>query len=438
MRVYDLIAKKRDKGSFNQEEIHFFIQKVISGEIPDYQSSALLMAIFLNGMSPKETTVLLKEMVESGKVLDLSSIPGMKVDKHSTGGVGDGISLVLAPLVAACGVPVPMMAGRALGHTGGTLDKLESIPGFRTALNSEAFISQLSKIGMVIAGQTESLAPADDKLYALRDVTATVESIPLISASILSKKIAEGCDALVLDVKTGAGAFTQEKKEAIKLASTMVELGKRCRKKMVALVTAMDQPLGAAIGNALEIEQAIEILRGKEWKNVADFIELTDILGGWMLFFGGAAKNSIEGKNKIAEIRKTGRGLEKFKEFVMLQNGDPAVCERPKEVLPQAKFAKEILSPWKGTLFSMNARSVGVAALLLGAGRQTLESAIDPSSGILLRKKVGDTLERGESMAQFFYSSEANLDRAEKTFLAGVRIGKNRPKLKPLVHTIIR
>jgi len=438
MRVYDLIAKKRDGKSLNLEEIHFFIQQVISGEIPDYQTSALLMAIFLNGMSPQETTLLLKEMIGSGATLDLSSILGVKVDKHSTGGVGDGISLVLAPLVAACGIPVPMMSGRGLGHTGGTLDKLESIPGFRTSLSSSEFISQMSKIGVVLAGQTESLAPADDKLYALRDVTATVESIPLISASILSKKIAEGCDALVLDVKAGLGAFTQEKKEAIKLASTMVGLGKRCRKKMVALVTNMDSPLGAAIGNALEIEQAIEILRGKEWKNVMDFIELTDILGGWMLFLGGHARNSIEGKDKISEMRKSGKGLEKFKEIISSQGGNVSVCDRPKEVLPKAKFMKEIPSPWKGTISSMNARSVGVASLLLGAGRQTLTSVIDPSAGILLHKKVGDSLERGESIAQFYYSNEENLDAAEKTFMAGLNIGRTRPKPKPLVYSVIK
>ena len=299
MLATELIAKKRNGQTLNQEEIEFFVRSYTSGEIPDYQASAFLMAAFLKGLNRRETSFLTQAMVQSGEALDLSKIPGIKVDKHSTGGVGDGISLTAAPLVAACGVPVPMISGRALGHTGGTLDKLESIPGFRVNLSKSEFIGQLKRIGLCMIGQTDEMAPADRKLYALRDVTGTVESIPLISASIMSKKIAEGTDALLLDVKTGSGAFMRDKKDAAALAKSMLDIGRRARKKTLAIVTDMNQPLGKAVGNALEIEAAIELLKGREEPAAMDFVLLTEALGGWMLFLGGAAKNFGEGRQKI-------------------------------------------------------------------------------------------------------------------------------------------
>lgn len=438
MRAYDIIYKKRNGEKLNKEEINFFVGSFTKGEIPDYQAAAFLMALFLRGMNGKETSLLTEAMSESGEKLDLSSVPGMKVDKHSTGGVGDGISLALAPLVAACGVPVPMISGRGLGHTGGTLDKLETIPGFRVHLSKEEFVNQLKKIGVAIAGQTAELAPADKKFYALRDVTATVDSIPLISASILSKKFAEGCDALVLDVKTGSGAFMQTKKDAICLAKGMVEIGKRSGKKIVALISDMNQPLGRMIGNALEIEQAIEILNGKESSSTKSFIELTEILGGWMLFLGGACKNFKQGKEKIQQARLDGSGLKKFRELVEMQGGDPRVCDAPQKVLPQSKKLKAIPSSWKGVVSSMNARTVGVASLLLGAGREKQESEIDPAAGIVLHKKVGDQVERGEFLAEFHFSAGDKLDVAEKTFLSAIKIGKVRPKFSPLVCGVLR
>lgn len=437
MRAYDIIFKKRNGGKLTKEEIDFFVRSFTHGEIPDYQASAFLMAVFIRGMNGNETALLTQAMSESGEKLNLSSVPGMKVDKHSTGGVGDGISLVLAPLVAACGLPVPMISGRGLGHTGGTLDKLESIPGFRVNLSKDEFIQQLKKIGVAIAGQTAEFAPADRKFYALRDVTATVDSIPLISASILSKKLAEGCDALVLDVKTGSGAFMQDKKSAVGLAKTMVDIGKRSGKKMVALITNMDQPLGRKIGNALEIEQAIEILNGKVEPKTESFVELTEILGGWMLVLGGICKNWKEGKEKICQVRLNGQGLKKFKEMIEMQGGNSKVCDEPKAVLPQSKKSKMIPSPWKGIVSSIHARSVGIASLILGAGREKQEDRIDHSAGIVLHKKVGDPVERGEALAEFFYSDDSKLDSAEKTFLSAIKVVKTRPKSLPLIYEVI-
>ncbi|MBI1979485.1 MAG: thymidine phosphorylase, partial [Elusimicrobia bacterium] len=321
---------------------------------------------------------------------------------------------------------------------GGTLDKLESIPGFRTNLTQAEFLSQMERIGVAMIGQTSEIAPADKKIYALRDVTATVDSIPLIAASILSKKLAEGCDALVLDVKTGCGAFMREKKDAVRLAQVMADICKRSRKKVAALVTRMEEPLGNAIGNGLEVWQAIEILRGEEKRGTESFIELTDVLGGWMLFFGGKVRNSKEGRAKISEVRKSGAGLKKFEEIVRSQGGDPEVIADPKKFFFRAPIVKEVTSPWKGSVSFINARSVGVAALLLGAGRENQDSVLDPSAGILLAKKLGDRVERGEPIAQFFYSPGARFDEAEKVFLAGVKVGKLRPQPHPLIHQVIR
>ena len=438
MLATDIISKKRDGGLLTEEEINFFVSGFTRGDIPDYQASSFLMASFLKGLTPKETSFLTSSMLNSGETLDLSSISGIKVDKHSTGGVGDGISLALAPLAAACGVPVPMISGRALGHTGGTLDKLESIPGFRTNMGREEFIEQIRKIGVCMIGQTAEIAPADKKLYALRDVTATVESIPLISASIMSKKLAEGADALVLDVKTGTGAFMKDKRDALRLAKAVLDIGKRARKKMTAVITDMSQPLGAAVGNAVEIEQTVEILRGKENRLTWDFVELTEVLGGWMLFLGGRAKNSVEGRAQIRQARLDGSGLKKFSEMIAAQGGDSAVCEKPGEILARARIRKILPSPWKGFVNILEARAVGMAALLLGAGRQTQKSVIDPAAGILLYKKVGDQVERGEPVAELIGSSQELLDGAENMFLSGLKIARTRPRPPRLVHQILR
>lgn len=438
MLVTELISKKRDGKLLSQEEIEYFVTGFTRGKIPDYQASAFLMASYLKGLTPKETSFLASAMLRSGEVLSLDAIPGLKVDKHSTGGVGDGISLALAPLAAACGAKVPMISGRALGHTGGTLDKLESIPGFRTDLSQSQFISQIKEIGVCMIGQTAEIAPADKKIYALRDVTATVESIPLISASIMSKKLAEGADALVLDVKTGSGAFMREKKDALRLAKSMLDIGRRARKKMAALITDMNQPLGAAVGNALEIEQTVRILSGQESSLTRDFVELTEVLGGWMLFLGGISKTSVEGRERIRKARLDRSGLRKFAEMIQAQGGDAAVCERPGEILARAKIKKTVTSPWKGFVHVLEARSVGVAALLLGAGRRTQESSVDASAGILLHKKVGDPVERGESVADLFTSRQDWLDGAEKMFLSGLTVTKVKPRPVRLIHQILR
>lgn len=438
MRAYDLIYKKRNGGKLNREELEFFVSGFTEGKIPDYQASAFLMAAFLKGMDAEETAALTMLMRDSGDQLDLKSVPGVKVDKHSTGGVGDGISLVLAPLVAACGVPVPMMSGRGLGHTGGTLDKLESIPGFSTQVAEKQAVSQLKDIGCVMMGQTARLAPADKKMYALRDVTATVDCIPLITASILSKKLAEGCEALVLDVKTGNGAFMQQKKDAVALAKSMTAIGRKCGRKMISLITDMNQPLGRAVGNALEVWQAVEILKGKEEPGTADYIELTDTLGGWMLVLGGKARAFKDGKARIAQARRDGSGLNKFAQLVKEQGGNPAVCDDPSAILPKAPRVKQILSPWKGFVASLSARSTGIAAILLGAGRERQEDSIDLSAGIVLHKKLGDRAERGEAIAEFHYSDGAKLAEAERTFMGGVKIAKIRPPKPRLIYQIVR
>ncbi len=439
MLLTDLIAKKRDGHVLTREEIEFFVSGVTKNTIPDYQASSFLMAAFIRGLSPQETSFLTQAMIESGEVLNLSAVPGAKVDKHSTGGVGDGISLVLAPLVAACGVPVPMISGRALGHTGGTLDKLESIPGFRTNLSKEEFIRQMQELGLCMIGQTSEIAPADKKIYALRDVTGTVESIPLISASIMSKKIAEGCDALVLDVKTGSGAFMKDKKSARALAKCMLGIGRRARKKMAAVITDMNQPLGKMIGNALEIEQAVRILKGEEDRLTQDFVLLTEVLGGWMLCLGGAAKTSQDGLEKIKNARQDGSGLKKFKDMVRAQGGDASVCDDPRAILPHAKIKKAVVSPWKGFVNLLEARSIGLSALLLGAGRETQESVIDASAGIILHKKVGDAVERGETIAELLTTNNAgDLVRAQEKFLSGLKVTKTKPKPIRLIHQVLR
>ncbi len=438
MRAYDIIYKKRNGARLTREEIDFFVGSYTRGEIPDYQASAFLMAAFIRGMDGKETALLTQAMCDSGDKMDLGAVPGMKVDKHSTGGVGDGVSLALAPLAAACGLTVPMISGRGLGHTGGTLDKLESIPGFRVNLSKDEFTSQLAKVGAAIMGQTAELAPADKKFYALRDVTATVDSIPLIAASIMSKKLAEGCDALVLDVKTGSGAFMQERAQSRSLARAMVEIGKRARKKMAAVITPMEQPLGSAIGNALEICQTIELLQGKNSKLTDDFVNVTDVLGGWMLYLAGKAKNPLDGKKQIGEARMNGRGLEKLREMISAQGGNAKVCDDPSGILPKSLKTREICAGTRGTVSAINARAAGMAALALGAGRETKESVLDLSAGIMLLKKTGDKVERGEPVAVFHFADENRFESAEQIFLAGLKIGKFAPGKQAAEFEVIR
>ncbi len=434
MNITDIIYKKCHFQKLTSDEISYAIDSFTSGIIPDYQMSSLLMAICLNGMDGEEIFALTKVMLESGIQLDLSKIPGKKIDKHSTGGVGDGISLVLAPLVASTGVVVPMMAGRGLEHTGGTIDKLESIPGFKVELSKEAFLSNLSKIGLAISGQTDEIAPADNKLYALRDVSCTVDSIPLISSSIMSKKLAEGCDGLVFDIKTGSGAFSKTLKEAKALALQMMDIAGRFGRKSSALITDMSQPLGNAVGNALEVKQAIEVLRGEGPK---DFKELTIKLSARMLLLSGE-KSLEKARNVLNMNLENGKALAKFREMVALQGGDPSVCEDPEKILPKASERLEIRALEKGFIDYVDTRSVGIAANLLGSGRFTKEDKIDPASGIKIRKKRGDFVEKNEAVAEFYFNGERRLKEAEEKFRNSFVIKNKKPKNTPLIAAEIR
>lgn len=403
MRACDIIAKKRDKGKLTKEEIESFISGFTSNRIPDYHMSALLMAIFLNGMDSEETCNLTSSMMKSGEVLDLSSIPGIKVDKHSTGGVGDKVSLVLAPLVAACGLKVPMISGRRLGHTGGTLDKLESIPGFRTDLNLNEFRKNVSEIGICIMGQTKKIAPADKKMYALRDVTATVDSIPLIVSSILSKKLASGVDAVVFDVKCGNGAFMQTGEKAKKLARALINTGKRMGKKMVALITDMNEPLGQAVGNSLEVVESIEALKGK---GPQDLMEVTLALGVEMLILGKRARSRKEAKERLQEAISKGTALKKFEQMIKRQGGNPEVIFNY-GLLPKAKYRVEVKSERTGYVHSIQTKQIGLAACQLGAGREKINERIDPAVGFLIKKKKGNYVKKGELMAYVFSNNLA-------------------------------
>lgn len=446
MRVCDIIKKKRDDLELTEDELSYVVTKYTSGDIPDYQISALLMAIFFRGMKAEETCALTKLMLNSGTVLDLSDIPGPKMDKHSTGGVGDKTSIILAPLLAAAGVIVPMIAGRGLGHTGGTLDKLESIPGFRTYLSVEEFRENLKNIGTSIMGQTEEMAPADRKLYCLRDVTATVESIPLIASSIMSKKLAEGIDGLVLDVKAGSGAFMKNIEEAITLAKTMVNIGNCMGIKTVALLTDMDQPLGKTIGNSLEIKECISAMRGK-WSN--DLKEVTLTLGAWMIeiassvsdfTFRGTGKDFAgieEYKKGLSELIENGATFKKFVEMVDTQSGNPEVAFRP-GLLPSAKMMKQITVNTGGYIRRMDAEKAGITSMLLGAGREKMTDAIDHSAGIVLNRKVGDYVKPHEQIAMFYYNNEERVKDAEEIFLSGVEIGPERVEPRDIILEIIR
>ena len=433
-RAIDVIRKKRDGVELSRDEIEGLVNGYTSGEIPDYQVSAWLMAVVLKGMTRPETAALTDAMLHSGDVLDLSSLPAPKVDKHSTGGVGDKTSLVLAPLAAAAGIAVPMISGRGLGHTGGTLDKLEAIPGFNVNLSVAKFRRVLEKCGCAMIGQTAEIAPADRKLYALRDVTGTVESPYLICASIMSKKLAEGIDALVLDVKTGSGAFMKNEKDAAFLAELMVETGERMGKKVVALITDMDQPLGNMIGNALEVVEVIEVLRGA---GPEDLRELCLELAAWMLHLGGVSHTVAEGKQQSARLISSGEALEKFREMVELQGGDARVIEDTKR-LPQAQRTLQVPSAKAGYLTSMQCEQIGTACVILGGGRERKEDSVDPAVGIVLHKKVGGRVAPGEPLATIYYNSESKAARARQLIEASCEITDAAQSTKrPLIHRVI-
>lgn len=434
MRFADLIRKKRDAGEFSREEIEFVIRDFTAGRIPDYQMAAWLMAVWLRGMSRAELAALTEAMLHSGQVLDFSDLPQKKVDKHSTGGVGDKTSLVVAPVVAAAGLLVPMISGRALGHGGGTLDKLESIPGFNVNLSLAQFRRVLESCGCALIGQTPEIAPADKKIYALRDATGTVESPYLICASIMSKKLAEGIDALVLDVKTGSGAFMKQEKDAVYLAELMVETGQRVDKKVVALITDMDQPLGRKAGNSLEVEESIEVLRGE---GPADLRELCLELAAWMFVLGERVKTLDEGKRLAAEVIATGRAREKFREIISLQGGDPGVVDDARR-LPRARHTVEVPSPADGSVGSIQCEKVGMACVALGGGRDKKEDTIDPAVGLVFHKKVGDAVSRGEPLCTIHYNSDAKLAEARRLIEENYQIVPAAPaSQRPLVHRVI-
>jgi len=434
MRVVDLIRRKRDSGELTREEIEFLIAGYTRSEIPDYQMAAWLMAVLLKGMTRAELSALTEAMLHSGQVLDFSDLPAKKVDKHSTGGVGDKTSLVIAPVVAAGGLLVPMISGRGLGHSGGTLDKLESIPGFNVHLSLAEFRRVLATCGCALIGQTAEIAPADKKIYALRDVTGTVESPNLICASIMSKKLAEGIDALVLDVKTGSGAFMKKEEDAVHLAELMCETGRRMGKKVVALITDMDQPLGRKAGNALEIEESIEVLRGG---GPDDLRELCLELSAWMFYLGGRSNSVGEGKKIAAEMIATGRARDKFREIVGLQGGDAAVVDDPGR-LPRARHTVDVPSPASGYVASTQCEQLGVACVVLGGGREKKEDSIDPAVGLVFHKKVGDAVSHGEPLCTIHYNSEARLAEARGLVEESYRIEPSAPRrLRPLVHRVI-
>lgn len=433
MRMYDIIMKKRNGGELSGEEIRFFIEKYTRGEIPDYQVSALMMAIYFQKMTEQETCELTMAMAGSGDMLDLAEIRGIKVDKHSTGGVGDKTSLALTPMVAACGIPVAKMSGRGLGHTGGTIDKLESFSGFSTSLSTRQFIDQVNRIGIAIMGQTADLAPADKKLYALRDVTATVDNLSLIASSIMSKKLAAGADAIVLDVKTGSGAFMKSQEDAFSLAREMVRIGRNAGRDTVAVISDMDQPLGNAVGNALEVVEAINTLRGE---GPEDFTELVMTLGTYMLIAGGAAQTAEEAREKLQNVIRDGSALRKLAEFVEAQGGDPEAVYHT-EMLPKASVVREIPSPASGFVEKIVCDEIGICSLILGGGRETKESSIDLSVGLLLRKKVGDRVEQGEALAVLYANDEKKAAAAAERFLKAYTIGAERVSKPTLIKGVI-
>ncbi|XJZ26107.1 pyrimidine-nucleoside phosphorylase [Bacillota bacterium Lsc_1132] len=429
MRMVDLIEKKRDGYELSTEEINFIIQGYTNGSIPDYQISALTMAIFFKGMTEQERADLTMAMVNSGDQIDLSKIEGIKVDKHSTGGVGDTTTLVLGPLVAAVGVPVAKMSGRGLGHTGGTIDKLESVKGFHVEIENDDFIELVNKNKIAVIGQSGNLTPADKKLYALRDVTATVDSIPLIASSIMSKKIAAGADAIVLDVKTGAGAFMKTLDDSRELAKAMVRIGKNVGRKTMAVISDMSQPLGYAIGNALEVKEAIDTLKGKGPK---DLTELCLTLGSHMVYLAEKAHSLKEARERLEKAIEDGTALEKFKTFLRSQGGNASIVDDPSK-LPQAKYQFELEAKEDGYVSEIIADEVGTAAMLLGAGRATKESVIDLAVGLVLRKKIGDKVSKGESLVTL-YSNFQNVNEIKDKLYENIKISASKVEAPILIY----
>lgn len=432
MRMYDVIMKKRNGYALNREELHYIVQEYVAGNIPDYQMSALLMAIYFQGMSREETSVMTEEVAKSGDRIDLSAIEGIKVDKHSTGGVGDKTTLIVAPIVAACGVKVAKMSGRGLGHTGGTVDKLESIPGFRVTLSQEEFFQVVNQVGFSVIGQSGNLTPADKKLYALRDVTATVDSIPLIAVSIMSKKLAAGSDCILLDVKTGSGAFMKTIEDSIALAKEMVSIGNCAGKRTAALITNMDIPLGNYIGNSLEVMEAVETLnhRGPE-----DLTKVCYALASHMLYLAG--KETIEEcEAMVEEAVNNGKALETFIAMVEAQGGDSSVIRHP-GLFPKAPFSYEVKAVKTGYITKMDTEGCGIASVMLGAGREIKDAPIDYSAGIRMHKKTGDYVEKGQVIAVLYSSEETRFAQTEKKWLESVMIEKEKPAEQPLIYTFV-
>jgi pyrimidine-nucleoside phosphorylase len=434
MRAVDLIRNKRDSGEHSRDEIEFLISGYTRGEIPDYQMAAWLMAVWLRGLSGAETAALTDAMLHSGEVLKHSAIAGKKVDKHSTGGVGDKTSLILAPIVAAGGLTVPMISGRGLGHTGGTLDKLESIPGFNVNLSLSEFSRVLSECGMGLIGQTAEIAPADKKIYALRDATSTVESIGLICASIMSKKLAEGIDALVLDVKTGSGAFLKNQEDSVRLAEVMVETGKRMGKKVVALITDMDQPLGRMAGHSNEVVECIDVLKGR---GPADLRELSIELSAWMFYLGERTLSVDDGRRLSEEIIASGKAKAKFRQGIKLQGGDERIVDEP-DRLPQARFRVDVASTANGFVTGTECQQFGIALAMLGGGREKKEDSVDHGVGIEFHKRIGDRIKKGEALATIHYNADAKLGEAKELISKSYLIGADTAAVpRPLVRRIV-
>jgi pyrimidine-nucleoside phosphorylase len=434
MRAVDLIRKKRDSQELSREEIEFLISSYTRGDIPDYQMAAWLMAVWIRGINRSELAALTEAMLYSGEVLNLSRIPGKKVDKHSTGGVGDKTSLIIAPIVAAGGLTVPMISGRGLGHTGGTLDKLESIPGFNVNLSLEEFFSVLRECGMGLIGQTAEIAPADKKIYALRDATSTVENMGLICASIMSKKLAEGIDALVLDVKTGSGAFMKREEDSVRLAELMVETGQRVGKKVVALITDMNQPLGRMAGHSVEVIECIEVLNGG---GPSDLRDLSLELSAWMFFLGERTKSLDEGRQLAEKMIAAGQAKQKFKQGIRLQGGDERVVDNP-QLLPKAASRADVLSPASGFVITTNCEQFGTSLATLGGGREKKEDRIDHAVGLEFHKRIGDRVEKGEPLATIHYNSAAKLADAQTLIANSYEIGETAPSEKrPLIRRIL-
>lgn len=434
MRMYDIILKKRNKQELSTEEINFFITNYVEGNIPDYQVSALLMGIFLNKMTTRETSDLTMAMAKSGDMLDLSSINGIKVDKHSTGGVGDTTTLVLAPMVASLGVPVAKMSGRGLGHTGGTIDKLESIDGFKVDISENDFIKNVNNIKLALSSQTGDLAPADKKLYSLRDVTGTVENISLIASSIMSKKIASGADAIILDVKVGEGAFMKNLEDAKELATEMVNIGNNVNRKVRAIISDMDQPLGFAIGNALEVKEAIDILKGRGPK---DLLELSLVLGSHMVVLSGMASNEEQAYSMLKESIDSGKALNKFIEFIEAQGGNTEIIHNT-ELLPKSKYRYSVKSLKEGYVNKIHSESIGLVAMKLGAGRITKNSPIDLSVGLVLNKKRNDYVKKGDVLCYIHCNNEELICSAEEEVRNSYIIEESKSVTNPLIYEIIK